>query len=89
MDIAFHDDKRTKQVEKELYPRDHKKWREVADVFNKTAFAIAVLSFCPGGIKIFGQHYTSEEKLSVKRKKEFLKVRRNLKKGLESETNSI
>ena len=62
---------------------------EVADVFNKTAFAIAVLSFCPGGIKIFGQHYMSEENLSFKRKKEFLKVKRKIKKGLEIERKSI
>ena len=35
VDIAFHDDERTEQIEKDLYPRDHKKWREVADVFKK------------------------------------------------------
>jgi len=30
-----------------------------ADIFNKTAKAIAILSFVPGGINIFGQHYLS------------------------------
>ena len=28
-----------------------------AERFNQTADAIAVLSFCPGGIRIFGEHY--------------------------------
>jgi len=32
---------------------------ETANIFNKTAKAIAVLSFCPGGITIFNQHYES------------------------------
>lgn len=30
---------------------------ECADQFNRTAAAIAVLAFCPGGIAIFGQHF--------------------------------
>ena len=30
---------------------------ECADLFNKTAEAIAVLSFVPSGITIFGQHF--------------------------------
>jgi len=36
-----------------------KKKNECADIFNKTAEAIAILSFLPGGITIFGQHYQS------------------------------
>lgn len=31
-----------------------------ADIFNKTAKAIAVLSFCPGGVDIFGGHYEAK-----------------------------
>jgi hypothetical protein len=34
-----------------------KKKGECADIFNKLAFSIAVLAFCPGGITIFGQHF--------------------------------
>ena len=34
---------------------------ECADLFNKTAHAIAVMAFCPGGIDIFGQHYEVEK----------------------------
>lgn len=30
---------------------------ECADLFNRTAHAIAVLAFCPGGVDIFGQHF--------------------------------
>ena len=32
IDIAFHDDKRTTQLEKELYPDDMEKRREIADI---------------------------------------------------------
>jgi hypothetical protein len=32
VDIAFKDDPRTEQIEKQLYPADMKKWREVADI---------------------------------------------------------
>lgn len=32
-----------------------------AERFNQTAEAIAVLSFCPGGITIFGTHYDGQE----------------------------
>jgi len=34
---------------------------ECADLFNRTARAIAVLSFCPGGITIFGYHFEAEK----------------------------
>jgi hypothetical protein len=30
---------------------------EVADQFNRTAHAIAVLAFCPGGVEVFGSHF--------------------------------
>ena len=32
VDIAFKDDPRTVQIEKQLYPRDMKRWREIADI---------------------------------------------------------
>lgn len=32
---------------------------EVADLFNRTAEAIAILSFSPGGVRIFGMHFES------------------------------
>lgn len=32
IDIAFKDDLRTVQIERELYPKDVKRWREVADI---------------------------------------------------------
>jgi len=35
VDIAFRDDKRTKYVEKKLYPWDYRKWRAIANVFKK------------------------------------------------------
>lgn len=38
---------------------------EAADAFNAVAEAIAILSFCPGGIDIFGQHW--EGKLEVEK----------------------
>lgn len=34
---------------------------EVADLFNGTAHAIAVLAFVPGGITIFGQHFEAKK----------------------------
>ena len=36
-----------------------KKKGETADLFNRLARAIAVLSFCPGGVHLFGEHWTS------------------------------
>ena len=30
---------------------------EAADIFNKTAKAIAVLAFCPGGVTLLGSHF--------------------------------
>ena len=30
---------------------------ECADQFNRTAEAIAILAFCPGGVEIFGSHF--------------------------------
>lgn len=36
-----------------------KKPGEVAHLFNKTAEAIAILSFMPGGVKLFGQHWVA------------------------------
>lgn len=35
IDIGFKDDTRTLQVERELYPQDMKRWREVADIAKK------------------------------------------------------
>ncbi len=34
-----------------------KKKGEVADLFNRLARAITILSYCPGGIDIFGCHF--------------------------------
>jgi hypothetical protein len=33
---------------------------ECADMFNGLARAVAVLSFCPGGVETFGQHWESK-----------------------------
>ena len=33
---------------------------ETANMFNKTAKSIAVLSFCPGGIELFGCHFEAK-----------------------------
>ena len=30
---------------------------EAADLFNRLARAIAIMSFCPGGVRVFNQHY--------------------------------
>jgi len=35
IDVAFEDDTRTKQIERELYPEDFERWREVADIAKK------------------------------------------------------
>jgi len=37
----------------------------IASFFNKLAEAMAVLSFCPGGIELFGLHYESAPLLSA------------------------
>ena len=34
-----------------------KKKGEAADLFNRTARALAVLAFCPGGVRTFGEHW--------------------------------
>lgn len=36
-----------------------KKQGEVAELFDGLAYAIAVLSFCPGGVGLFGEHWES------------------------------
>lgn len=33
---------------------------EVADAFNKLARGIAILSYCPGGITIFNEHFETQ-----------------------------
>ena len=33
---------------------------ETAELFNRTAEAIAVLSFCPGGVTLFGSHWETK-----------------------------
>lgn len=40
----------------------HGKPGEIADQFNRTARAIAVLAFVPGGIEIFGGHFEANPK---------------------------
>jgi hypothetical protein len=37
-----------------------KKKGEEADLFNRLAHSIAVLSFCPGGVTLFGQHWETQ-----------------------------
>lgn len=37
-----------------------KKRGKAAEVFNELAKVVAFMSFCPGGVTIFGQHYESE-----------------------------
>lgn len=37
-----------------------KKPGETARIFNDLAYCIAVMSYAPGGISIFGQHYESK-----------------------------
>jgi len=34
---------------------------ECADLFNKTARAIAVLAFCPGGVEVFGTRFEAKK----------------------------
>lgn len=41
-----------------LYKSDKK--GETADLFNKTARSIAILSFMPGGVSLFGCHWEAE-----------------------------
>ena len=33
---------------------------EVSDQFNRTAHAVAILSFCPGGVNLFGGHFEAK-----------------------------
>lgn len=40
----------------------HKKPGETAKAFNDLAKAIALMSFCPGGVTTFGQHYEAKQK---------------------------
>ena len=39
----------------------HRKQGETAKAFNDVARAIALLSFCPGGIDCFGHHWKTRE----------------------------
>ena len=34
---------------------------QAAELFNQLARALAVLSFCPGGVRLFGEHWESEK----------------------------
>lgn len=43
-----------------LYRGKEAKKGEIAQAFNKLAEGIAILSFVPGGIRIFGSHYCAE-----------------------------
>lgn len=40
---------------------------EAADLFNKVAEAVAVLAFCPGGVKLFGSTFEANPKGEVKK----------------------
>lgn len=40
-----------------------KKKGETAKLFNELGFCIAVMSFCPGGITVFGSHWESKKKI--------------------------
>lgn len=44
-----------------LYPCG--KRGEAADLLRKLAYAITVLSFLPGGVTVFGQHWETEKEL--------------------------
>ena len=33
---------------------------ECADMFDKCAFSVSVLSFCPGGVTVFGSHFEAK-----------------------------
>ena len=62
-----------------------KKKGECAEIFNKTAFGIAVLAFAPGGVTLFGQHFeatTEKTKRAVpkKAKKRTKKAKKRAKK---------
>jgi len=39
---------------------------EVADLFNRTAHAVALLAFVPGGVDLFGQHFEVRKKTGKK-----------------------
>lgn len=49
--LAEHDD--------DLLFKSKKKGR-TAELFNGTAHALAVLAFCPGGVKAFGVHWEAK-----------------------------
>ena len=34
---------------------------EAADQFNRTASALAILAFCPGGVELFGQRFEANK----------------------------
>jgi hypothetical protein len=42
-------------------PHKGTKKGEVADLFNRTAHAYAVLAFCPGGVEVFGTQVEAEK----------------------------
>ena len=42
---------------------------ECADLFNRTAHAIAVLAFCPGGVELFGQRFEAGKGLKPRHSK--------------------
>lgn len=44
-----------------LFGSEKSKKGSVQDVFNKLAFALAVMSFFPGGVSAFGNHWESRE----------------------------
>ena len=35
---------------------------QAAHLFNQLAKSIAILSFCPGGVRLFGEHWESESR---------------------------
>jgi hypothetical protein len=37
-----------------------KKKGEAAEIFNRVAEAIAIMSFCPGGVTLFGEHWEAK-----------------------------
>lgn len=42
----------------------YKKKGEAARLVSKLAWGIALMAFCPGGVKAFGQHWNSEDYIS-------------------------
>ena len=40
---------------------------QCADLFNRTAHAIAVLAFAPGGVDIFGTHFEAKVKQEMRK----------------------